>query len=194
MDSSSTLISLENPPPTSVRKQPGGSCGTRSALKWWYPPSAGGQTTNQDFRVDTADGPRFLLRISDPRGAGPSWRCRRPRFAASSTWIRASRSCAPCRPWRGDASVEVPSEQDGEAYPGAGFASCARQVTAETALTTRRLCGSCRQITSHLGGRLHDISTPLPTSVQSDVGHLPELRPLPPQHRTHTTGLRWNGG
>ena len=46
---------------------------------------------DQDFRVDTAAGQRFLLKISDPADDGPSWRCRPPLSATSSERIRACR-------------------------------------------------------------------------------------------------------
>ena len=59
--------------------------GVASSLK----PLAGER--DQNFRVDTAAGQRFLLKISDPADDGPSWRCRPPLSATSNERIRACR-------------------------------------------------------------------------------------------------------
>ena len=132
---------------------------------------------DQNFRVDTADGPRFLFKISNPADD-------RPVLEMQAAALRHIEHVDPGLPIMralpsvtGESWVEVPGP-DGRTYPARVFTFLSGQVIANTALTTEAIW-SYGQITARLGRALRGFFHPAADyEIQWDVTHLPKLRPL----------------
>ncbi len=117
---------------------------------------------DQNFRVDTADGQRFLFKISNPADD-------RPILAMQAAALRHIERVDPGLPVMralptaaGEPWVEVPGP-DSRTYPARLFTFLPGQVTANTALTIEAI-GAHGQIRARLGRALRGFSTPPPTT------------------------------
>ncbi len=132
---------------------------------------------DQNFRVDTAGGQRFLFKISNPADD-------RPVLAMQAAALRHIERVDPGlpvmralptaarEPW-----VEVPGP-DGRTYPARLFTFLAGQVTENTALTAEAMW-SHGQITGRLGRALRGFFHPAADyEILWDITRFPEIRPL----------------
>ncbi len=132
---------------------------------------------DQNFRVDTAGGQRFLFKISNPADG-------RPILAMQAAALRhiervdpglpvmRARPTAAGEPW-----VEVPGT-DSRIYPARLFTFLPGQVTVNTALTTEAI-RSHGQVTARLGRALRGFFHPAADyEILWHISHLPRLRPL----------------
>ncbi len=132
---------------------------------------------DQNFRVDTPGGQRFLFKISNPADD-------RPILAMQAAAIRHIERVDPDLPVMralptaaGDSWVEVPGP-DGRTYPARLFTFLPGQVTANTALTAEAIW-SHGQITARLGRALRGFFHPAADyEILWDISQLPKLRPL----------------
>jgi 4-aminobutyrate aminotransferase-like enzyme len=132
---------------------------------------------DQNFRVDTAGGQRFLFKISNPADDRPILDLQ----AAALRHIERVDPGLPVMralpPVTGEPWVEVPGP-DGRTYPARLFTFLPGQVTANTALTTEAIW-SHGQITARLGRALRGFFHPAADyEILWDITHLPKLRPL----------------
>jgi 4-aminobutyrate aminotransferase-like enzyme len=132
---------------------------------------------DQNFRVDVADGRRFLFKISNPADD-------RSIVEMQTAALRHIERVDPGLPvmralptTAGDPWVEVPGP-DSQAYPVRLFTFLPGRVTPATALTTRAIW-SFGQITARLGRALRGFFHPAADyEIQWDITHAPKLRPL----------------
>src|SRR5246500_5447140 len=132
---------------------------------------------DQNFRVEVADGRRFLFKISNPADDGPI-------LEMQAAALRHLEHVDPGLPvmralpsMTGESWVNVPGA-DGRTYPARLFTFLSGQVTANTALTTEAIW-SYGQITARLGRALRGFFHPAADyEIQWDITHLPKLRPL----------------
>lgn len=137
---------------------------------------------DQNFRVDTAGGQRFLFKISNPADDAPI-------LAMQAAALRHIELVDPGLPVMrtipaaaGESWVDVPGP-DNRTYPARLFTFLPGQVTANTALTTEAIW-SHGQITARLGRALRGFFHPAADyEILWDITHLPKLRPL----LTHVT-------
>ncbi len=132
---------------------------------------------DQNFRVDTAGGQRFLFKISNPADDRPILDMQVAalghieRLDPGLPVMRALPSTAG-EPW-----VEVPGP-DGRTYPARLFTFLPGQVRPNTALTTEAIWAH-GQITARLGRALRGFFHPAADyEILWDVSHLPKIRPL----------------
>src|ERR1700756_242748 len=132
---------------------------------------------DQNFRVEVADGRRFLFKISNPADDGPI-------LEMQAAALRHLEHVDPGLPvmralpsMTGESWVNVPGA-DGRTYPARLFTFLSGQVTANTALTTEAIW-SYGQITARLGRALRGFFHPAADyEIQWDITHFPKLRPL----------------
>ena len=132
---------------------------------------------DQNFRVDTAGGQRFLFKISNPADDEPI-------LAMQAAALRHIEQVDPGLPVMrarpaaaGSAWVDVPGP-DSRTYPARLFTFLPGQVTVNTALTTGAIW-SHGQTTARLGRALRGFFHPAADyGILWDITHLPELRPL----------------
>ena len=132
---------------------------------------------DQNFRVDTAGGRRFLFKISNPADGGPVLEMQAAalrhieRVDPGLPVMRALPSVT------GGSWVEVPGA-DGRAYPARLFTFLSGRAAASTALTTGAIW-AYGQTAARLGRALRGFFHPAADyEIQWDVTRLPELRPL----------------
>ncbi len=131
---------------------------------------------DQNFRVDTAGGQRFLLKISNPADDGPI-------LAMQAAALRHIEQVDPGLPVMraipavaGEPWIDVPGP-DSRTYPARLFTFLPGQVTANTALSTAAIW-SHGQVTARLGRALRGFFHPAADyGILWDITHLPELRP-----------------
>jgi 4-aminobutyrate aminotransferase-like enzyme len=132
---------------------------------------------DQNFRVDTADGRRFLFKISNPaddRSIMEMQNAALHHIEQVDPGLPVMRGLpgAAGEPW-----VEVPGP-DGRAYPARLFTFLPGRVTANTVLTTAAV-RSHGQVTARLGRALRGFFHPAADyEILWDLTHLPKLRPL----------------
>ncbi len=132
---------------------------------------------DQNFRVDTADGGRFLFKISNPaddRSIMEMQDAALHHIGQVDPGLPVMRALPGTagEPW-----VEVPGA-DGRTYPARLFTFLPGRVTANTALTTRAVW-SHGQVTARLGRALRGFFHPAADyEILWDLTHLPRLRPL----------------
>src|SRR5580700_9794889 len=132
---------------------------------------------DQNFRVDTATGQRFLFKISNPADDGSI-------LAMQAAALGHIERVDPGLPvmrvlptGAGESWVEVPGP-DGRTYPARLFTFLPGQVVANTALTTEAIW-SHGQITARLGRALRGFFHPAADyELLWDITRLPKLRPL----------------
>jgi len=132
---------------------------------------------DQNFRVDTAAGQRFLFKISNPADDGPI-------LAMQAAALRHIEQVDPGLPVMralparaGESWVEVPGP-DSRTYPARLFTFLPGQVAANTALTTEAIW-SHGQTTARLGRALRGFFHPAADyEILWDITRLPKLRPL----------------
>src|SRR5215468_4950083 len=132
---------------------------------------------DQNFRVDTAAGQRFLFKISNPADDGPI-------LAMQAAALRHIERVDPGLPVMralpaaaGQSWVEVPGP-DSRTYPARLFTFLPGQVAANTALTTEAICAH-GQITARLGRALRGFFHPAADyEILWDITRLSRLRPL----------------
>jgi 4-aminobutyrate aminotransferase-like enzyme len=132
---------------------------------------------DQNFRVGTAAGQRFLFKISNPADE-------RPVLEMQAAALRHIERVDPGLPVMrslptvaGESWVEVPGP-DGRSYPARLFTFLPGQATSNTALTTKAIW-SHGQITARLGRALRGFFHPAADyEILWDITHLPKLRPL----------------
>ena len=132
---------------------------------------------DQNFRVDTADGRRFLFKISNPADG-------RSTIDMQTAALRHIEQVDPSLPvmrvlpsTAGDPWVEVPGP-DRRTYPVRLFSFLPGQVTATSALTTQAIW-SFGQLTARLGRALRGFFHPAADyEILWDVTHALKLRPL----------------
>jgi Ser/Thr protein kinase RdoA (MazF antagonist)/acetylornithine/succinyldiaminopimelate/putrescine aminotransferase len=132
---------------------------------------------DQNFRVDTAAGQRFLFKISNPADDGPI-------LDLQAAALRHIERVDPGLPvmralpaGAGESWAEVPGP-DSRTYPARLFTFLPGQVTANTALTTEAIW-SHGQITARLGRALRGFFHPAADyEILWDITRLPKLRPL----------------
>ncbi len=142
---------------------------------WSLKPLAGER--DQNFRVDTAAGRRFLFKISNPADDGPI-------LAMQAAALRHIERVDPGLPVMralpaaaGESWVEVPGP-DGRTYPARLFTFLPGQVAANTALTTEAIW-SHGQVTARLGRALRGFFHPAADyEILWDITRVPTLRPL----------------
>ena len=132
---------------------------------------------DQNFRVDTADGQRFLFKISNPADD-------RPILEMQAAALRHIERVDPGLPVMRalPAAAGSPGPRcrgpDGRNYPVRLFTFLPGQVTANTALTTEAIW-SHGQTTARLGRALRGFFHPAADyEILWDITHLPKLRPL----------------
>ncbi len=132
---------------------------------------------DQNFRVDTAGGQRFLFKISNPADDRPVLDMQAAalhhieRVDPGLPVMRALLSVSG-EPW-----VEVPGP-DGRTYPGRLFTFLPGQVRPNTALTTEAIV-SHGQITACLGRALRGFFHPAADyEILWDITHFPKIGPL----------------
>ncbi len=132
---------------------------------------------DQNFRVDTADGQRFLFKISNPADDGPILAMQADallhieRVDPGLPVMRALPTAA------GDSWLEVPGPES-RIYPVRLFTFLPGRVTANTALTTKAIW-SHGQITARLGRALRGFFHPAANyEILWDITQLPKVRPL----------------
>src|SRR5215469_12940756 len=167
---------LESTPPAfgeqAVRQILGEGFGVESSS---LEPLAGER--DQNFRVDTAAGQRFLFKISNPADDGPI-------LAMQAAALRHIERVDPGLPVMralpaaaGQSWVEVPGP-DSRTYPARLFTFLPGQVAANTALTTEAIW-SHGQITARLGRALRGFFHPAADyEILWDITRVPKLRPL----------------
>jgi 4-aminobutyrate aminotransferase-like enzyme len=134
---------------------------------------------DQNFRVDTPDGQRFLFKISNPADD-------RPILEMQAAALRHIERVDPGLPVMralpavtGESWVEVAGPDDRN-YPARLFTFLPGQVVVNTALTTEAIW-SHGQTTARLGRALRGFFHPAADyEILWDVTHLPRLRPLLP--------------
>ncbi len=132
---------------------------------------------DQNFRVDTAGGQRFLLKISNPADDEPilamqDAALRHIEQVDPGLPVMRARPTAAGKPW-----VDVPGP-DSRTYPARLFTFLPGQVIANTALTTEAIW-SHGQTTARLGRALRGFFHPAADyEILWDITRLPELRPL----------------
>ena len=132
---------------------------------------------DQNFRVGTADGQYFLLKISNPADDRPilemqAAALRHIERVDPDLPVMRARPAATGEPW-----VEVPGP-DSRTYPARLFTFLPGQVTANTALTTTAMW-SHGQITARLGRALRGFFHPAADyEILWDITNLPKIRPL----------------
>ena len=132
---------------------------------------------DQNFRVGTPGGQRFLFKISNPADE-------RPVLEMQAAALRHIERVDPGLPVMralptaaGESWVEVPG-RDGRSYPARLFTFLPGHVTANTALTTAAIW-SHGQITARLGRALRGFFHPAADyEILWDITHLAKLRPL----------------
>ncbi len=132
---------------------------------------------DQNFRVDTAGGQRFLLKISNPADDGPI-------LAMQTAALRHIERVDPGLPVMralptaaGETWVDVPGP-DSRTYPARLFTFLPGRVTANTALSTEAIW-SHGQTTARLGRALRGFFHPAADyEILWDITRLPQLRPL----------------
>jgi 4-aminobutyrate aminotransferase-like enzyme/aminoglycoside phosphotransferase (APT) family kinase protein len=132
---------------------------------------------DQNFRVDTADGQRFLLKISNPADDEPI-------LAMQAAALRHIERVDPGLPVMrvlptaaGDSWIDLPGP-DSRTYPARLFTFLPGQVTPNTALTTAAIW-SHGQVTARLGRALRGFFHPAADyEILWDITRLAELRPL----------------
>jgi 4-aminobutyrate aminotransferase-like enzyme len=132
---------------------------------------------DQNFRVDTADGQRFLLKISNPADDGPI-------LAMQGAALRHIELVDPGLPVMrplptaaGDSWVDVPGP-GGRIYSARLFTFLPGRVVANTILTAAAL-SSHGQITARLGRALRGFFHPAADyEILWDLTNAPKLRPL----------------
>ena len=132
---------------------------------------------DQNFRVGTPSGQRFLFKISNPADE-------RPVLEMQAAALRHIERVDPGLPVMralptvaGESWVEVPGT-DGRSYPARLFTFLPGHVTANTALTTAAIW-SHGQITARLGRALRGFFHPAADyEILWDITHLAKLRPL----------------
>jgi len=132
---------------------------------------------DQNFRVDTADGQRFLFKISNPADGRSILEMQAAAFRhiervdPGLPVMRALPTAA------GESWVEVPGP-DSRTYLARLFTFLPGQVTANTALTTEAIW-SHGQLTARLGRALRGFFHPAADyEILWDITHVPKLRPL----------------
>jgi 4-aminobutyrate aminotransferase-like enzyme len=132
---------------------------------------------DQNFRANTADGRRFLFKISNPADDRPildlqAAALRHIERVDPGLPVMRARPAVTGEPW-----VEVPGP-DGRTYPARLFTFLPGKVTANTALTTEAIW-SHGQITARLGRALRGFFHPAADyEILWDITHMPKLRPL----------------
>ena len=132
---------------------------------------------DQNFRVDTAAGQRFLLKVSNPADDGPvlamqAAALRHIEQVDPDLPVMRARPAAAGEPW-----VEVPGP-DGRTYPARLFTFLPGQAAANTALTTEAIW-SHGQVTARLGRALRGFFHPAADyEILWDITRVPKLRPL----------------
>src|SRR5258706_326614 len=132
---------------------------------------------DQNFRVDTPGGQRFLFKISNPADE-------RPVLAMQAAALRHIERVDPGLPVMrslptaaGESWVDVPGP-DSRIYPARLFTFLPGQVTSNTALTTKAIW-SHGQITARLGRALRGFFHPAADyEILWDITRLRKLRPL----------------
>jgi 4-aminobutyrate aminotransferase-like enzyme len=132
---------------------------------------------DQNFRVDTASGQRFLFKISNPADEGPI-------LAMQAAALHHIERVDPGLPVMrtlptaaGESWVEVPGSEN-RIYPARLFTFLPGQVTANTVLTAAAL-SSHGQITARLGRALRGFFHPAADyEILWDITRAPQLRPL----------------
>jgi 4-aminobutyrate aminotransferase-like enzyme len=132
---------------------------------------------DQNFRVEVADGQRFLFKISNPADDQPI-------MEMQTAALRHIEHVDPGLPvmralpsMTGEFWVDLPGA-DGRTYPARLFTFLSGQVTANTSLTAEAIW-SYGQITARLGRALRGFFHPAADyEIQWDITHLPKLRPL----------------
>jgi 4-aminobutyrate aminotransferase-like enzyme len=132
---------------------------------------------DQNFRVDTAGGQRFLFKISNPADEGPI-------LAMQTAALRHIERVDPGLPVMralptaaGGSWLEVPGPGGG-IYAARLFTFLPGQVTANTALTTEAIW-SHGQVTARLGRALRGFFHPAADyEILWDITRFPKLRPL----------------
>ncbi len=132
---------------------------------------------DQNFRVDTADGQRILLKISNPADDGPV-------LAMQAAALLHIERVDPGLPVMrvlltaaGESWLEVPGPED-RICPARLFTFLPGQVTANTALTTEAI-RSHGQVTARLGRALRGFFHPAADyEILWDITQLPKIRPL----------------
>ena len=146
---------------------------------------------DQNFRVDTAGGQRFLFKISNPADD-------RPILAMQAAALRHIERVDPGLPVMralptvaGESWVEVPGP-DSRTYPARLFTFLPGQVVANTALTTEAIW-SHGQITARLGRALRGFFHPAADyEILWDITHLPSSGRCSPMSPTAPAGPRSN--
>jgi 4-aminobutyrate aminotransferase-like enzyme/Ser/Thr protein kinase RdoA (MazF antagonist) len=132
---------------------------------------------DQNFRVDTAGGQRFLLKISNPADDRPilemqTAALRHVELVDPGLPVMRARPAASGESW-----VEVPGP-DNRTYPVRLFTFLTGQVIANTALTTEAI-RSHGQATARLGRALRGFFHPAADyEILWDITHVLKLRPL----------------
>jgi 4-aminobutyrate aminotransferase-like enzyme/aminoglycoside phosphotransferase (APT) family kinase protein len=132
---------------------------------------------DQNFQVDTADGQRFVLKISNPADD-------RPVLAMQAAALRHIEAVDPGLPAMralptatGEPWIEVPGP-DSRTYPARLFTFLPGRVTANTELTTETIWAH-GQVTAQLGRALRGFFHPAADyQILWNITQLPELRPL----------------
>ena len=132
---------------------------------------------DQNFRVDTASGQRFLFKISNPADDGPI-------LAMQAAAFRHIEQVDPALPVMralpdaaGESWIEVPGP-DSRTYAARLFTFLPGQATANTALTTAAIW-SHGQVTARLGRALRGFFHPAADyEILWDLTRFPKLRPL----------------
>ena len=132
---------------------------------------------DQNFRVDTATGQRYLFKISNPVDDEPI-------LAMQAAALRHIEQVDPGLPvmralptGTGESWVKVPGP-DGRTYPARLFTFLPGQIAANTALTAEAIW-SHGQITARLGRALRGFFHPAADyEILWDITRLPSLRPL----------------
>ncbi len=132
---------------------------------------------DQNFRADTADGRRFLFKISNPADGQPvldmqTQALRHIELVDPGLPVMRSLPSTAGEPW-----AEVPGP-DGRTYPARLFTFLPGQVTATAALTTPAIW-SFGQTAARLGRALRGFFHPgADYEILWDISRLPKLRPL----------------
>jgi 4-aminobutyrate aminotransferase-like enzyme/Ser/Thr protein kinase RdoA (MazF antagonist) len=132
---------------------------------------------DQNLRVDTADGQRFLFKISNPADGRPilamqAAALRHIEVVDPGLPVMRVRPAGAAEPW-----VEAPGP-DGRTYPARLFTFLPGRVTANTALTPEAIWAH-GQVTARLGRALRGFFHPAADyEILWDISRLPRLRPL----------------
>jgi 4-aminobutyrate aminotransferase-like enzyme/aminoglycoside phosphotransferase (APT) family kinase protein len=132
---------------------------------------------DQNFRVNTSSGRRFLFKISNPADDRPILAMQTAALGHIEQVDPGLPVMRPLPAAAGEPWVEVPG-QDSRTYPARLFTFLPGRVIANTALTTAALRGH-GQITARLGRALRGFFHPAADyEILWDITRLPELRPL----------------